>query len=45
MEQFLAGLVRPLAISLSHTATLRDQVDEYPQIGEDDQHYRPDRLA
>src|SRR5205807_180270 len=45
VAQILARLLGPLALPLRHSAVLRDQINEYPQIGEHDQYYHPDRLA
>jgi hypothetical protein len=45
LTKLIASLLGPLVLPLRHPAVLRDQIDEHPQIGEQDQHYHPNHLA
>jgi hypothetical protein len=45
LTKLIASLLCSLVLPLRHPAVLRDQIDKYPQIGEQDQDYHPNHLA
>jgi hypothetical protein len=45
LAKLVARLPGPLLLAFRHPAVLRDQIDENPQIRDDDQRYHPDRLG